>query len=50
MKPRTEIRINECKRCGHKWMPRIANPPLCPSCHSPYWSKEKELLDNKPLD
>jgi len=31
----------KCKQCGHKWVPRIANPAVCPSCHSPYWNKKK---------
>jgi predicted Zn-ribbon and HTH transcriptional regulator len=31
-----------CKRCGHKWVPRIPNPPLCPNCHSPYWNRPKD--------
>jgi rubrerythrin len=28
-----------CKRCGHKWVPRISSPAVCPNCHSPYWNK-----------
>jgi predicted Zn-ribbon and HTH transcriptional regulator len=28
-----------CKRCGHKWIPRISSPAVCPNCHSPYWDK-----------
>ena len=28
-----------CKRCGHKWTPRIQSPAVCPECHSPYWNK-----------
>lgn len=38
-KRRTKIRIFACKQCGHNWVPRISNPPLCPSCHSPYWKR-----------
>ena len=21
-----------CKRCGHKWVPRIPSPAVCPGC------------------
>jgi len=28
-----------CKRCRHKWVPRIPNPAVCPNCHSPYWNR-----------
>jgi predicted Zn-ribbon and HTH transcriptional regulator len=32
-----------CKRCGHEWNPRIAEPPKrCPECKSPYWNKERK--------
>ena len=30
-----------CKQCGHKWIPRIPDPGVCPNCHSPYWNKPK---------
>ena len=36
---RTEIRILECERCKHKWVPRMKKPAVCPNCHSPYWNK-----------
>ena len=25
--------------CGHRWIPRISNPNMCPKCKSPKWSK-----------
>jgi len=31
-----------CKRCGHKWLPRIKDPRQCPKCKTAYWDKEKE--------
>ena len=32
-----------CKRCGHKWIPRRDSVPvICPSCKSPYWSRDRE--------
>jgi len=31
----------KCKRCGHRWVPRIPNPAVCPKCHSPHWNKAK---------
>ncbi len=24
---------NECRRCGHIWIPRVAAPIYCPLCH-----------------
>lgn len=30
-----------CKRCGHKWSPRVKDVRLCPNCHSPWWDTEK---------
>ena len=32
----------ECKKCGHKWAPRIPNPPTCPHCRTYYWNKPKQ--------
>lgn len=33
---------HECKRCGHKWIPRTDSlPTICPRCKSPYWNKER---------
>jgi predicted Zn-ribbon and HTH transcriptional regulator len=31
-----------CKRCGHKWLPRIRDPVLCPKCKSARWKEPKE--------
>ena len=36
-----EIKKVECNRCGHKWVPRISSPAVCPKCHSPYWDRER---------
>lgn len=33
------IQTLTCKRCGHKWVPRISSPAVCPNCHSPYWNR-----------
>ena len=30
-----------CKRCGHRWTARVANPVRCPRCTSPYWNKAR---------
>lgn len=31
-----------CKRCGHKWIPRVAQEPkVCPKCNSPYWNRKR---------
>lgn len=41
-----------CKRCGHKWVPRLnGHPTVCPKCKSPYWDKKRKLPKtywNKP--
>lgn len=29
----------ECKRCGHRWRPRIESPHFCPRCRSLLWYK-----------
>ncbi len=34
-----------CKRCGHKWVPRIPDPRICPGCKHYKWDIEK---DEKP--
>ena len=37
----------ECKRCSHRWLPRVAEIVACPSCHSPYWNREKTYKPRK---
>lgn len=32
----------ECKRCGHAWAPRIADPVRCPKCQSPRFQEPVE--------
>ena len=32
----------ECKRCGHRWIPRVDDVKVCPRCHSYEWNEEKE--------
>ena len=32
----------ECKRCGHKWIPRKSEVMLCPKCKTPYWNIPKK--------
>lgn len=29
-----------CKRCGHRWIPRLENPRMCPRCKSARWNDE----------
>lgn len=33
-----------CKRCGHKWTPRVTKdkPAACPACKSYQWETEKK--------
>ena len=37
-----EIGKLDCKRCGHKWVPRQTEIRICPKCKSPYWDREKK--------
>jgi len=32
----------DCKRCGHKWIPKKKEVRICPKCKSPYWDKERQ--------
>lgn len=34
--------VMTCKRCGHKWLPRVIEIKTCPKCRSPYWNKERK--------
>jgi predicted Zn-ribbon and HTH transcriptional regulator len=29
----------QCKRCGHKWIPRKEDIRQCPKCKSAFWDK-----------
>jgi predicted Zn-ribbon and HTH transcriptional regulator len=29
----------QCKRCGHKWTPKVENPQSCPRCKRYDWNK-----------
>ncbi len=31
----------ECKRCGHKWVPKKEEVRICPKCKSAWWDKVK---------
>lgn len=35
------IRVAVCDVCGHRWIPEVEDPPLCPrkSCRSTLWNK-----------
>lgn len=37
------IEQKECKRCGHKWMPRIEDPIQCPRCMNRNWKYERVI-------
>jgi len=43
------IKQLECKRCGHKWIPRKPEVMLCPKCKTPYWNIEKKKQNDKNL-
>jgi len=36
----------ECKRCGHRWIPRKTDIRMCPKCKSPYWDRDR-IIDIK---
>jgi RNA polymerase subunit RPABC4/transcription elongation factor Spt4 len=40
-----KVRVLACKRCGHRWIPMVANPVMCPRCHSRYWNKDYSRSD-----
>lgn len=33
----------ECKRCGHKWLPRKSDIRICPKCKSARWDTSKDV-------
>jgi len=35
-----KIKELECKRCGHRWAPRVNDVRICPKCKSAYWDKD----------
>lgn len=39
-----------CKRCGHRWLSRKADPVACPNihCKSRYWNKDYVLDVDDP--
>lgn len=38
----------KCKRCGHQWMPRKEQIPICcGKCKSPYWNTKKVNWSDK---
>lgn len=40
------VRELECKRCGHKWLPRKPEIPLCcpnAKCRSRYWNRPRRI-------
>jgi len=44
MKPKINLTMLKCLRCGHEWHPRNTKPPkFCPNCNSPYWDKERRI-------
>lgn len=35
------ITEQQCLRCGHEWLPRIAEPVMCPACKSRHWESPR---------
>jgi Zn finger protein HypA/HybF involved in hydrogenase expression len=38
-----EIKKLECRKCGHKWIPRKEDIHKCPRCQSRGWQGKKEM-------
>lgn len=36
-----------CKKCGHKWVPKLFKPRICPVCKSPHWNEDKKKVADK---
>lgn len=35
-----------CKRCNHVWVSRVEHEPVrCPKCQSPYWARERKVVE-----
>lgn len=32
----------ECKRCGHKWVPRVPEVRTCANCRSVWWDTPRK--------
>lgn len=39
---RIKLKELECKRCGHKWTPRVNDVRQCPNCKNAKWDVERE--------
>jgi len=38
-----------CRRCKHRWAPRVEAPRLCPACKARnWWTKRGELMRGRP--
>jgi len=35
------LKLN-CKRCGHKWIPKKEDVRTCPKCKSAWWDTKKD--------
>ena len=40
-----EIKLKklECKRCGHRWIPRKEEIRICPKCKSQYFKRDRKI-------
>jgi len=52
MQPTIKISKVKCKKCGHKWVPKIKNPKRCPVCKNKWWEpyqrKNKRRKKHEP--
>jgi len=35
------MKIETCRKCGHKWIKQCRNPKRCPACSTCCWAREK---------
>ena len=34
------MQVKVCRRCNHRWTPRVQNPRKCPACWSAKWQSK----------
>ena len=42
-----ELHRHKCKQCSHRWMSKLSDPSMCPSCKSKTWNKETKKYSCK---
>ena len=44
------MELLKCKRCGYDWLPRTADPKVCPRCKSREWKSDKGMIASVDVD